>query len=148
MPNLYEILGVDHRASQGEIESRYKVLSQFFDPEQTAGFPLHKEEEPGRSIREDPTLKLYFDDLSLAYKTLSNADSRAEYDDYISQIHRISRFWDEENHKNREEEDPEAAAEKQRRRRERGKRRFEEDFSFANDEFFASWQNRTSAGKG
>ena len=29
---------------------------------------------------------------------------------------------------------------------ERGKRRFEEDFDFANEEFFTSWKSRTKAG--
>ena len=42
-----------------------------------------------------------------------------------------------------EEEDPEVIAERERRRRERGKKRFEEDYSFVNEEFFSSWQNRT-----
>ena len=43
-----------------------------------------------------------------------------------------------------EEEDPEVAAEKERRRKERGKKRYEEDYSFVNEEFFSSWQNRTN----
>jgi len=29
-------------------------------------------------------MKLYFDDMTLAYKTLANRDSREEYDEYIS----------------------------------------------------------------
>jgi len=43
-----------------------------------------------------------------------------------------------------EEMDPEVAAERERRRNERGKKRFEQDFSFVNEEFFSSWQNRTN----
>ena len=34
-------------------------------------------------------------------------------------------------------------AERERRRKERGKKRYEEDYSFVNEEFFSSWQNRT-----
>ena len=48
------------------------------------GFPLHKDEEPGKSIREDPTLKSYFEDLSIAYKTLSDPESREAFDDYYA----------------------------------------------------------------
>ena len=35
-------------------------------------------------------------------------------------------------------------AERERRKRERGKKRFEQDYSFVNEEFFNSWQNRTN----
>lgn len=35
-------------------------------------------------------------------------------------------------------------AEHKRRQLERGKKRFEEDYSFVNQEFFSSWKNRTS----
>jgi len=41
------------------------------------------------------------------------------------------------------EVDPE---ERERRRKERGKKRYMEDFEFANDEFFNMWKQRT-AGK-
>jgi hypothetical protein len=34
-------------------------------------------------------------------------------------------------------------AERERRARERGKKRFEEDYSFINEEFFNSWKSRT-----
>ena len=44
-----------------------------------------------------------------------------------------------------EEEDPEMVAERERRQRERGKKRYEEDYSFINEEFFNSWRNRTQA---
>ena len=35
-------------------------------------------------------------------------------------------------------------AERERRRSERGKKRYEQDYSFINEEFFSSWQNRTN----
>lgn len=35
-------------------------------------------------------------------------------------------------------------AERERRRKERGKKRGAEDYSFVNEEFFSSWQNRTN----
>lgn len=44
-----------------------------------------------------------------------------------------------------DEEDPEVVAERERRQRERGKKRFEEDYSFINEEFFNSWKSRTGA---
>jgi hypothetical protein len=47
--------------------------------------------------------------------------------------------------KKEEEEDPEVVAERERRQRERGKKRYEEDYSFINEEFFNSWRNRTQA---
>lgn len=43
-----------------------------------------------------------------------------------------------------EEEDPDVLAERERRRKERGKKRYEQDYSFVNEEFFSSWQNRTN----
>jgi len=85
-------------------------------------------------------MKIYFDDLTLAYKTLSNEVSRAEYDEYISQNQKMSSYW---GMRDEEEETPEQAAERERRKKERGKKRFMEDYSYVNDEFFAAWQNRT-----
>ena len=35
-------------------------------------------------MEDDPIMKIYFDDITLAYKTLANLASRAEYDEYIS----------------------------------------------------------------
>lgn len=53
----------------------------------------------------------------------------------------MSNYWAGE--KEEEEEDPEVIAERERRKKERGKKRFEEDYSFVNEEFFQSWRNRT-----
>ena len=83
-------------------------------------------------------MKLYFDDLTLAYKTLVNKVSRAEYDEYISQNQRVSNYW-KANSQEEDSEDPEVVAERERRKRERGKKRYEEDYSFVNEEFFSSW---------
>jgi DnaJ-class molecular chaperone len=58
MTNLYETLGVSQSASFEEIERKYREMSRFFDPKKQA--------------ESDPTMKLYFDDLTLAYKTLSS----------------------------------------------------------------------------
>ena len=76
MTNLYETLGVTYDATQEEIEGAYTRLSKFFDPKNS--------DEPGNTMADDPIMKIYFDDISLAYKTLSNQASRAEYDEYIS----------------------------------------------------------------
>ena len=81
-----------------------------------------------------------FEEIKLAYNTLSDADSRQKYDEYISQLQRVGNMKG----KVEEEEDPEVIAERERRKKERGKKRFEEDYSFVNEEFFSSWQNRTN----
>ena len=87
-------------------------------------------------------MKIFFDEITLAFQTLANEESKIEYDGYISQNQRINNFRNEG--MGAEEEDPEVAAEKERRRKERGKKRYEEDYSFVNEEFFSSWQNRTN----
>jgi DnaJ-class molecular chaperone len=69
MTNLYETLGVSQTDPSEEIERRYKHLSRFFDPDQA---------------EKDPAMKSFFDEVTLAYKTLSNKASRKEYDEYIS----------------------------------------------------------------
>ena len=79
MTNLYETLGVEYDASYEEIEAAYKKMSKFFDPKGQFG------DEVENTMIDDPIMKIYFDDLTLAYKTLSNPANRAEYDEYISQ---------------------------------------------------------------
>ena len=49
----------------------------------------------------------------------------------------MSNYWNA-NQKD-EEEDPEVIAEREGRKKERGKKRYEEDYSFVNEEFFSSW---------
>ena len=48
-------------------------------------------------------------------------------------------------HFEEEEESEEVKAERERRKRERGKKRYEENYDFVNEEFFSSWQNRTNS---
>ena len=63
MNNLYETLGVSHKATFAEIEHVYKLQLKHFDP----------------------SFGVSMDDITLAYKTLSKPDTREEYDRYISQ---------------------------------------------------------------
>lgn len=60
-------------------------------------------------------MKVYFDDLTLAYKTLSSKESRAEYDEYISQQQSVSNYWKAMNGEADTEEDPEVVKERERR---------------------------------
>jgi hypothetical protein len=63
-------------------------------------------------------------------------ERREEYDIYLSSLGQNMR-------KEKEAEmDPE---EIERRRKERGKKRFMDDFDFANEEFFDSWKARTGS---
>ena len=48
-------------------------------------------------------------------------------------------------HQEEREETEEAKAERERRRQERGKKRYEENYDYVNEEFFSSWQNRTKS---
>ncbi len=61
-----ETLGVAHEAKDEEIQEAYNRMKHFYEKS------------------EDPNMKIYFDDLTLAYNTLINHNSRAEYDEYIS----------------------------------------------------------------
>jgi hypothetical protein len=85
-------------------------------------------------LEKDPTMRIYFDDLNLAFTTLINKVSREEYDQYISSHKELSSMWNKKR-SSEEEEDEET----RRRKQERGKRRFEEDFDHVNEEFFSSW---------
>ena len=87
---------------------------------------------------QDPNMKIYFDDLTLAYNTLINKASRAEYDDYISSHRKLSSMWEKKRSTDQDEDE-----ETKRRKKERGKRRFEEDFDHVNEEFFSNFQSRT-----
>ena len=57
----------------------------------------------------------------------------------------MSNYW---NANKAKDEDPEEKAERERRKKERGKRRYEEDYTHVNEEFFNSWKNRTGGGFG
>jgi DnaJ-class molecular chaperone len=64
MTNYYEILGVTKDASEADIKKSYKKLAQKYHPDR------YKGEDAGTKFQE----------ISNAYKTLSDADDRAEYD--------------------------------------------------------------------
>ncbi len=63
-----ETLGVTDKASSEEIDAAYENMKKYYDP---------------AKFETEPTLKIFFDDLTLAYNTLINKASREEYDDYI-----------------------------------------------------------------
>lgn len=82
-------------------------------------------------------MRIFFDDITLAYSTLISAESRKEYDEYIESYKGLSNMYGE-HHKSQDDDE-----ETQRRKKERGKRRFEEDFDHVNEEFFSNFQSRT-----
>ena len=92
-------------------------------------------------FEKDPNLHIFYDDLKLAYKTLYNESSRAEYDEYLAEYKGLSNMYGDRHHQVEEEDE-----ETRKRKQERGKRRFEEDFDHVNEEFFSSWQTRTKRG--
>ncbi|CDW71259.1 chaperone protein [Stylonychia lemnae] len=132
---LLETLGVSHTATKEEIETQYKQMCRVLN------------------VKANPELKVFLDDLTLAYDTLIQDESRAEYDEYVSQHIMLSRLWASVD---KEEGDNEEAEKRKKGKiindqlrfiKERGKRRFEEDYDFANDEFFSSWKTRTKSGQ-
>lgn len=120
MTNIYETLGVGRNATEQEIQAQYDKMMKFFHPD----------------VNKDPNAQVIYDDLTLAYNILINAKSRKEFDEYLDQHSTMAGYQRRFTGKDQEE------AEKTRKK-ERGKRRFEEDFDFANDEFFADFQQRT-----
>jgi DnaJ-class molecular chaperone len=126
MTNLYEHLGVIQTATIDEIKDAFEKQSSFFDPERNP------------QAEDLAYRKTVFADILLAYNTLSKEETRKEYDDYISQSRFSANFAGAN-----DDEDPDLKAERERRKAERGKRRYEEDYSFINNEFFSAWQNRT-----
>jgi len=65
--DFYEILGVDRRASADEIKKAYRKRAR----------ELHPDANP-----DDPTAEDRFKELSRAYEVLSDAESRARYDQF------------------------------------------------------------------
>ena len=57
-------------------------------------------------------------------------------------MHKISQFYEEGPKLG--EDDPDVVEERERRKKVRGKKRGAEDFSFVNEEFINSFQNRTN----
>ena len=101
-----------------EVEKAYRNQSKFYDPDITGN-------------RDNMQI---FEELTLAYKTLINVDTREEYDDYLDSV------GSSRDRQKEEKLDPE---EIERRKRERGKKRYEEDYDFANEEFYNMFKERT-----
>jgi len=120
--NLYDILMINPNATSNEIEHSFRSKAKFYDPDITG----------------DRSNAQVFEELKLADQTLIDEDRRDEYDVYLASLG---------SNRTREEDtiDPE---ELERRRRERGKKRFEEDHDFVNEEFFNMWKQRTKTGSG
>ncbi len=74
---MIETLGVPTTASMTEIHQAYFKLEEYFMP----------------SISKDPDVKIFFNDIILAYTTLSNEQSRAEYDDYMATCYKYASTW-------------------------------------------------------
>ena len=70
MTNLYETLGCTQESSKDEILAAYNHLASFY-----------KKEAGGEM---DQAMKIFFDDLTLAFTTIYNEDSRQEYDEYLT----------------------------------------------------------------
>ena len=77
----------------------------------------------------------FWEEAKLAYKTLSNAEAREEYDAFLASQSAYMPHSAGEQAIDREEIE--------RRKRERGRKRFMDDFDFANQEFFGLFQSRT-----
>lgn len=68
MTNLYETLGCTQESEPADIEAAFKRLRSYY---------AENEDDI------DPGMKIFLDDLKLAYRTLINEESRAEYDEYL-----------------------------------------------------------------
>ena len=74
---MVEVLGVTQVASDEEIQKAFEKLSEFFHPDKN----------------DDPDAKIYFNDIHMAYTTLSNKQSRSEYDDYMQTCYKYATTW-------------------------------------------------------
>ena len=117
-----------------EIHESYAKLAEFLDPEH------------GNT---DPEGKVFFADITLAYTTLSNPQSRAEYDDYMNTCYKYATMW---MHLENEEEKERLKVIEERRRKRLERMRESQQWQGAggshgmNEEFFSSWQTRTKRG--
>src|SRR5690606_31389826 len=75
MKNYYKVLGVPQSASGAEIKKAYNLLARQYDPSRNKGDKYAEER---------------FIDISLAYKTLSDAEKRRDYDKILTDILRES----------------------------------------------------------
>lgn len=71
MKNYYKVLGVSQTARIEEITKAYKLLAQQYSPEKNRGDKYAEER---------------FIDISVAYKTLADAEKRIEYDRILNDI--------------------------------------------------------------
>ncbi len=71
MKNYYRVLGIGQDASNTEVERAYNILSNRYDPNKNKGNKYAEEK---------------FIDISVAYKTLSDEEKRAEYDRILKSI--------------------------------------------------------------
>jgi DnaJ-class molecular chaperone len=72
-------MGVAKDAKPEEIEARYQKLKEYFG-----------------QASADPTMKLFFDDVTLAYTMLKNEQSRKDYDEYIDSYWAMSGLYHNE----------------------------------------------------
>mmetsp|Transcript_17750 Transcript_17750/g.27442 ORF Transcript_17750/g.27442 Transcript_17750/m.27442 type:complete len:109 (+) Transcript_17750:210-536(+) len=108
------MLTVSKDASVEEIEEAYARLAKYFDP----------------AITGDNSSSYLFEEIKLAYETLTDEERRAEYDEYLESV------ASGKNHGYKELDEEEV----ERRRRERGKKRYMEDFDFVNEDFYNMWR--------
>ena len=123
MANLYELLMIPRTATKDQIATAFKNKAKYYDPAITG---------------DKSTLQEFFE-LKLAFTTLMDDEKRNEYDDYLSSLGA---------YRSKEKEADMDPEEIERRRRERGKKRFMEDFDFANEEFFNMWKERAGGQAG
>jgi DnaJ-class molecular chaperone len=83
-----------------EINKAYDKLSEFFHPDNN----------------NDPDAKIYFNDITMAYDTLTNTQSRSEYDDYMNTCYKYATTW---MHEGEDEEEKERIERIQERRKKR-----------------------------
>jgi DnaJ-class molecular chaperone len=60
-----------------EIHQAFLKLSEYFHPDKNS----------------DPDAKIYFNDITMAYNTLSNKESRGEYDEYMQTCYKYATMW-------------------------------------------------------
>ena len=93
--NLYALLKVDKESTMEEIETKYRKQVSHYDPAITGN---------------DDNIQ-YFEELTLAYRTLTDPKLREEYDEYLASVGT-----------NIKHDEPEIDPEEiERRKRERGK---------------------------
>jgi DnaJ-class molecular chaperone len=88
-------------------------------------------------INKDPDARIFFNDIKLAYDTLSNEQSRMEYDDYMNTCYKYATMW--MHLENQEEQERLKAIEERRRKRLERMRSQVHQSGNQNEEFFSNW---------